>query len=201
MRKIFNSPRFVLVFLLGMFCCTLCFIGLKIQNLQTKKNKALDLISLYAKTKNKRKAKEAFLSIYLPSPTSFLERSFKNLSLLEKEKTILNTSANIASLKDRFDFINSKNNAISFVEEELRLTPQIKETEEKLKQEVEIDSQDLKKILSIIERVEIDEYSPSLDKRPQILIKKISLEKKQSSPIGETFLLDMQIIKRELSKK
>lgn len=69
------------------------------------------------------------------------------------------------------------------------------EAEEKLLAPVEIDGEDLKHLLSLIESIPVGSYLPRSD-APQMIIKRLSLERKK----GKT-LLDLELIKREIHEK
>lgn len=84
-----------------------------------------------------------------------------------------------------------------FAEENLKRVGNKQEVIERQKKPIEIDEIVLKRILSIVEDVSIDsEIRPS--HRPQLLFQHFELTKKKSTPEENTFVLNMQLIKREI---
>lgn len=87
-------------------------------------------------------------------------------------------------------------NSLLFSEEKTRRSEHILEVEEKQQQPVQINGEDLKKLLSLIEGVSIPPFSPQAG-RPQLIIKQFELTKKTIAPEEEVFSVNMQLIKRE----
>ncbi len=86
-----------------------------------------------------------------------------------------------------------------FTEEKTRRSEFVVEVEEKQQQPVQMNGQDLKKLLSLIEGVPILPFTPAPG-RPQLIIKNFELVKKSLGPQEEVFSVDMQLIKREGAK-
>ena len=74
-----------------------------------------------------------------------------------------------------------------------------REVEEKQKHPVEINEEDLKKIISVLEGVDISPYL-SPEKHPQFIVKQFDLTKKTDEDSKEkVFILSMQLLKREFT--
>lgn len=84
-----------------------------------------------------------------------------------------------------------------FAEENLKRVGNKQEVIERQKHPIEIDEHSLKRLLSTIEGIPIDSHFPP-PQRPELLFQHFELTKK-NTPTGENiFLLNMQLIKREL---
>jgi septum formation inhibitor MinC len=89
-----------------------------------------------------------------------------------------------------------KSNRLRFIEENFRSSELVQEVEEKQEKSIEINEDDLKKLLVLIENVPIDSYTQPQNP-PQLLVKHLHLSKKPTSLYQSVFQLDMQLIKRE----
>lgn len=97
------------------------------------------------------------------------------------------------------DFLRSNKNKLAFAEGMIVQEGRFKEVEEKQKHPIEINEDDLKKILSVLEGVDISPYLCP-EKHPQCIIKQFELTKKTHQDIKEkVFILSMQLLKRELA--
>jgi hypothetical protein len=72
------------------------------------------------------------------------------------------------AIKNRLALLNE--NKLAFTEEKIEVSSQMKEVEEKQRYPVQMDENDLKQILSLIEDVPIENYLP-VEKSPQLMIK------------------------------
>lgn len=150
-----------------------------------------------------RKAfKERFLNHYSQADPYFIDQQIESLSFLEKEqKEIRALIKHPAMLKtnpflERLQFLVSEENKLSFAEQNIRSSSQIKETEEKQQRAIQVDEEDLKRILSAIEGVPVEGYSP-FSHSPQLLIQNFQLRKHTTAIETEVFLLEMSLVKRE----
>ena len=103
------------------------------------------------------------------------------------------------STEARLQFLDSEDNRLTFIEEEIRSSSTMKETEERQRHTVQMDEEDLKKLLSLIEEVSIDSFSPA-ENSPQIIVTDFQLEKKESPIKTKVFEIEMKLLKRELIK-
>ncbi len=86
---------------------------------------------------------------------------------------------------------------LRFSEEIVRKADGIQEMEEVQIEPIQVDDEDLKRILSVVEGIQIGPYSPP-ENSPQLIIKQFNLTKKSHNPQESIFVLNMQLIKREL---
>ncbi len=139
---------------------------------------------------------------YRSSDRFYLNKRLEPLMLLEEEKQNLKAAiqktgfANSKAAEKRFEYLQSSANQISFTEESLNEEGSLKESHENLSKAVEVNISDLKKILCLVEGVDIVPYKAPQD-RPQLIIKALSLNRKKNGDKSESFLLKMSVIKRE----
>ncbi len=118
--------------------------------------------------------------------------------LVQKQKQTQNEM--IGKIKNADHFFIDKHleslNGFRFSEEVVRTGEGIQEVEEVQIHPVQVDDEDLKRILSVVESVQIGPYTP-LENSPQLIIKQFNLTKKSQNPQESIFILNMQLIKRE----
>lgn len=122
----------------------------------------------------------------------FLEPEIKKLESLLKD------NPQDDHIRKRLHFLKDGNNRLRFAEVQTRKHQQFQEVEEQQQQVVEVNEEDLKKTLSLIEGVTIWPYGPR-EKRPQLIIKDFQLSKKENGSQDFVFLLNINLIKREFS--
>lgn len=154
--------------------------------------------SLFAKTIpycEKEAKKRLWLSRYGQSDPYFLDHELESHPLLSREIDFLDALSLHPALKDRTElnkrlaFLSGDDNRLTFVEETIRSTHAWKETHEKLLHPVQIDEEDLQRLLKTIEG--------EGEMRPQLLISDLKLNKKQFPFHNEGFELDLRLLKRE----
>lgn len=102
------------------------------------------------------------------------------------------------NMKKRLSQLTEGENLFSFSEENRNAEASIEEIELRQHHPVEINASDLKSILSAIEGVSMGEAKPP-NGRPQFIVRHCNLKKKKLAE-RETYLLEMQLIKRGLIK-
>lgn len=156
-------------------------------------------------TQNISKSKEKKnLTLIKTSRPSYLQESLESLPLLkrERQKWKIHTAqvAPSEKVKKRMEFLDSPLNHLEFSQGKTKKTSLFLETPLKQKRAVEINEEDLKAILCLVEGVEIGPYTPKAG-APQLLITSFSLEKKPTEETGErNYMLHMDLIKREQVK-
>lgn len=200
----FSRMHPVFFFLLTMLpvLAAACFVFLEKGHLQ-------DLEERFAAAARKEKIslerkarKERFIQRYSQADPYFLDQKIESFPLLLAEKEQLESLLHHPAfpestvLKDRLQFLND--NRLAFVEENMKTSSQWKEVEEKQRRPVQMDEQDLQKILSLIEDVQVGPYIPS-NTSPQILIKDFRL-KKQETPLNQVWEAEMDLFKREFTQ-
>ena len=139
----------------------------------------------------KEKENTFFAQIENGSPT-YIELTLEPLTFLNTEAKKLQALSNYVKedphLEERLAFITSQNH-LKLTEKETRNDPQVKETELKLANPLQIDLDDLKSLLSKIETAQ--------NKAPVLIFKHFDLIKKEISKDSQIFEIDFELIKRE----
>jgi hypothetical protein len=134
------------------------------------------------------------------SDPKYLQKELETLPLLESElrrlETILVHHKENAILHRRLDFLKSGQNHFSLNEAKRRMGEQFQEVDLSLTHPVELDDEDLQKMLTSLEGVPINNY-PTKQGRPQILIREFDLTKETNNLGEEIFLVKCQLLKRE----
>ncbi len=150
----------------------------------------------------RKQKKEEFIQRYSHANPYFLDEQIESMVFLTNEISDLEKLEIHPAISDkrlptsRLDFLKNGMNRLSFVEESIRSNGSIKETEEKQKYSVQMNREDVKRLLSSLENIPIEDFSVS-DHRPQIVITDFRLEKRQTPVKTDVFEVDMQFIKRE----
>jgi hypothetical protein len=136
---------------------------------------------------------------YRPSPRylgeqietlRFLGPEMKKLEALQKEHP------DTELLATRLRALKSPANQLLFAEEEVRATDRFREIEERQERPVEMNEEDLKRLLCLIEGVTIWPYGAK-EGRPLLIIKDLKLSKKDLLAKEKSFVISMDLIKRE----
>lgn len=172
---------------------------LKIKKLESRLKQTL----FYGQTcLEKKQTKETFLKRYAHSDPYFLEKNIESLSFLEDEKKQLEIGLQHPAilqkklLKHRLGFLQNGENQLCFVQDTVQMIPTLKETTEKLRHPIQLNETDLKHLLSWIEDVPIEPFSP-LPNMPQLIIKSFKMQKKETPLHSEILELEMELLKRE----
>lgn len=142
----------------------------------------------------------ALLSRLSQADRFYLDKHLESLLFLETEikqtEALLVEDPHNLSLKKRLDFLKSGNNRLLFTEGKVKQNQLVREMEEKQQTPVEMNEEDLKKMLSLIEEVPIWPYDTK-ENKPQFLIRRFHLERKQRTADDAVFSVSMELIKRE----
>lgn len=131
-----------------------------------------------------------YLSKYV-EPLNFLATDIEMLSQIQNNSDAFQ----YRPLQQRLEFLQGGENRLRFVENEKRNTETLLEREFALQGPVEVDAKDIGKILSLVEGISIGE-SVSHPYRPNLIIKKIDLIKKEGGEEDELYTLNLQLIQR-----
>lgn len=173
------------------------FYFLKIKQIEKKEIKIKEIYDIAKNSKDIRFLKKEFFLKYKKTDPYFLDKHLKSFSFKKEElknlKKIIKEPAfsNSEKLKEKIKFL--ENNKLIFFEKNIEKNSFIKEVEESLKKEIEVNSEDIKKILSFLEGVSISKYIP-FKNSPYIIIKRFSLIKEKE----KLNLKNLSIIKREM---
>ena len=146
-----------------------------------------------------RKERSFLEALRHPNP-HYLGEHIETLTFLlpevKKLETILLENPYDEQLARRLQFLKEGGNALLFSEESTRTNALLSEVEEKQQHPVEMNEEDLKKLLCLIEGVTIWPYGPK-EGRPQFIIKDFQLFKKAISSQEKVYVVSMQLVKRE----
>jgi hypothetical protein len=169
--------------------------------MQTDLGARLELLHQKREHYEIQKKREAdFVGKLKKSDHYYLDKYLESLTFLQPEiqklENALATGIQDDELKQRLDFLKSGKNKLLFVEEGIERSGSLQEVEEKCKYAVEMNEQDLKKLLSVVEEVKIGSYLPP-DNAPQLIVKNFDLLKKPTLGSEDVFEVHLSLIKRE----
>lgn len=146
-----------------------------------------------------RKESSLLNSLKNPDP-HYLDKNIETLTFLlpevKKLEAISLENPYDDQILKRLQFLKEGGNALVFEEEQIRTNETFREIEEKQQHPIEINEEDLKKLLCLIEGITIWPYGPK-EGRPQLIIKDFRLSKKEISSQEKVFVITLQLIKRE----
>jgi hypothetical protein len=154
---------------------------------------------------SRKTQKERFLQRYASSNPYFIDQQIETLSFLQNERrhleSLLNHPALIRkeAIQQRLSFILSDENKLAFTEENIRTSSQMAEVDEKQRHPIQVDEEDLQRLLALIEDLRIGDHLPS-KQSPQLLIRDFKLKKQQTALQTDVFELEMELLKREFIK-
>lgn len=154
----------------------------------------------------RKQKKENFIKRHTHASPYFLDEQIENLVFLKPEIEELKTLIQHPALADkkpfeaRLDFLTKGANRLSFTEEAIRSNSHIKETEEKQRHSVQLNGEDVKKLLTTLEDLPIGNEVPMIASRPQIMITDFRIETKQTPLKTNVFEVEMQFLKREFDQ-
>lgn len=132
----------------------------------------------------------------------YIDKHLETLVFLEPEIESLikiSTSPNFNDderIKKRLEYLTSQANSLVFSEGVVQSYPLFQETLETLVHPVEVNADDLSKILANIEGIQIGPYEPKPN-IPQLLILEFKLDKKRVHEKNEVYVLNLKLLKRE----
>ncbi len=148
-----------------------------------------------------QKRQSAHLSSSQPLDSSYLDKYIESLTFLEPEIKKLESlppdNQGDEWVQKRLQFLKEGPNRLQFAEEHLRTADNRREMEEAQQHPVEMDEEDLKKLLCLTEGVMIWPYGPK-EGRPVLIIKDFQLVKREQPSHDRVFSVNMKLIKREL---
>lgn len=198
----FSKMRPPFFFILVLCPCILasifaCIKQMEIQELEERFLRA----SRFEKSANEKMGrKKEFLAKFSKANPYFLDQQIESLVFLEQEKekitSLLEHPAFPKSelIRERLKTIDA--NRLGFVEGQIKTAQNMREVEEKQKEPIEMDEEDLQKLLSLLENVQVSAYLPPKES-PQIIIKDLRIKKQESLFQTEHFVVEMELLKRE----
>ena len=146
--------------------------------------------------------KEKFIHRYSSADPFFLDKHIESLSFLENEKANLKSMIphpalqNKQSLQERLAFLESEANRLAFIEENIRTSSQIKETEEKQRRPIQMSETDLQRLLAALEDIPVGQNKP-IPQTPQLLVRDMKIKKIENQLHSEVYEVEMELLKRE----
>lgn len=154
-------------------------------------------VSLQALTKSDDTELQASLKNADPH---YLDKYVETLTFLLPEikrlEAIHNESPDDEQIFKRLHFLKEGENRLLFSEEQIRSNELFREIEEKQQSPIELNEEDLKKLLCLLEGVTIWPYGPK-EGKPQFIIKDFKLSKKELNSREKVYVVSLQLIKRE----
>lgn len=130
---------------------------------------------------------------------NFIQKQLEPIVFLDPEIKKLQALSSYVKEDEELDhrllFLKNENH-LRFLEKDFRQDSKIKETEYQIAKPLQLDKENLKQLLSLIENRKVDSFTPPPGS-PQITIKEFYLEKKEIAKDSEVFEVSMSIIKRE----
>lgn len=145
--------------------------------------------------------KENFLLASLKDPDPhYLDKYVETLTFLlpeiKKLEAIQSENLEDEQITKKLQWLKEGGNRLRFSEEHIRANELFRETEEKQQNPIELNEEDLKKLLCLIEGTTIWPYGPK-EGLPQLIIKDFKLAKKELPSHEKLYTVSMELIKRE----
>jgi hypothetical protein len=149
-----------------------------------------------------QKRQHSVLSSLAQSDPFYIDKHLETLIFLESEikkmEALFSDTALDDAAQKRLHFLKEGPNRLLFAEDKTRSKNKIREVMERQKQQIEMNEEDLKKLLCLVEGVTIWPYGPR-EGRPQLIIQDFQLAKKRHDAQDHVFVVQLNIIKRENS--
>lgn len=203
-KNIPQSRAFLYFLLLGLLPIFIA-LGNFVTNLgevSSLKESLLDLQQSASIREKKQAVNMAVRHHYRDVDHFYIDKYLETLTFLEPEIESLQKNLNNKNVADdevikkRLELLTGPGNTMTFAEGVVQSTPFFQETTETLTHPVEIDAQDLQKLLAKIEGIQIGEHSPGPN-RPQLIILEFKLDRKNVHEKNEVYQLNLKLLKRE----
>lgn len=174
----------------------------KLTELNNLSNQIMYVEQLAATKENKQGLNQALRAHYKDADHFYIDKALENLCFLRPEteslkKVLQNKNfPEDENIKKRLTLLCSPDNALVFTEGVVQSTPIFQETTETLAHPVEVNGEDLRKLLAKIEGIQIGGDVPDPN-RPQLIVLDFKIDKKQVSERNDVFILNLKLLKRE----
>lgn len=208
LMQMFNSipPKRLLIYLMiaGLIPIAIAWFTLSsnLADLDDLQNKLWGLQEQAFSREKKQASNIAVRLHYRDADHFYIDKNLETISLLEPEieslKAMLNNPnfPDDESVKKRLDFLSGAENTLVFTEGVVQSTPTMQEVTETLVHPVEVNIDDIKRILCAVEGISMNGCKASTE-RPQLLILDFKIEKKNVSEKNQVYLLNLKLLKRE----
>ena len=201
----YARPLFFYLLLLIPLLGTGGYLLIEYTTLRELENRCLSIAQKDVAAIERKKRKERFLNRYAHADPFFLDKRIEALTFLHNERakieSLMNHPAflNKSDLLARLQFLGSQKNRLMFSEEQIRSSPHLKETEEKQRFPVQMDLEDLERLLAYIEDIPIGKAEP-LQEMPQLILSDFKITKTDNPLHLEVYEIEMDLLKREWIK-
>lgn len=141
---------------------------------------------------------------YQEADRFYIDKQLETLSFLGPEIEMLQKLVNNKyfagdeTVKKRLDYLAGPDNKLLFSESNVQKYPLFQETVVALVHPVEVNLDDLKKILALVEGESIGPYHPA-PHRPQLIVLDFKLDKKEPTENNDVFQLNLKLLKRDFN--
>lgn len=197
-------PSRLLLYILLLGLIPIAFAAFKVQShynsLAEARSQLENIQYSVLQHEKKQSSNTAIIAHYREGDHFYIDKNLEALTLLEPEISALQKvtqTSNYAgdeAIEKRLEILQS-DNQILFTEGPVQSNAVYQETIETLTKPIEVDALDLQRLLERIENLPI---TVSIEeKRPQLIILDLRLDRKAPTPNHETFLLNLKLLKRE----
>ncbi len=170
---------------------TLYALEKKLNAVETKAHKAATIQKMHSH----------YLKEFGASDKTFIHEYLEKRLFLEQDVKILSKIQNslshdlFAPISQRLHYLTSGQNQMKFIQTKQTSNAEFYETFWELNTPVDVNLDDLKKILTLVEGVKIERHLPN-PYRPQLLITSFSIENKEYGDGYKIFSLDLNLVQR-----
>ncbi len=164
---------------------------------------ALQIVNERAFIREKKQATNmAVRNFYSDADHFYIDKHLETLTFLEPEieslQKIVSTKNYVEdeAIKKRLEYLTGPSNNLVFSEGVVQSYPLFQETTETLVHPVEVNTEDLRQILSLIDGNEIGKYKPASN-RPQLIILDFKIDRRAVNDKNEVYTLNLKLLKRE----
>ncbi len=198
-------PAFLVFFICAAFMPTFyCLFSYykKSEKFEALQEEYFALKPKIAKVLTNKNNEHTFLKLYANSDRFYTETHLEKMKFLEPEVKQLkflanyNSFARCASLNNRLQKLSSELNRLRLSQIDCHTSRLTQETQQKLLTPVEVDREDLHKLLAYIEGVPIGPIQSPVG-RPNLQLTRFSLTKQTATGDRDTYAIDFDLVKRE----
>ena len=180
----------------------LCHYCLTVEHMKALDEKMEILHARKEQSETIQKRQHSFLSSLANSDPFYIDKHLETLTFLESEikkmEALFSETHMDEGTQKRLHFLKEGPNRLLFAEDKIRSKNKIREVMERQQHPVEMNEEDLKKTLCLVEGVMIWPYGPK-EGHPQLIFQDFQLLKKRHDAADHVFVVNMNMIKRENS--
>ena len=183
------------------FCCLLLFFCIEKEKLAEKEMVIDTIEGKIVRLIENQKEKQYFINKYKDFDPNYIENTLETLSFLNQEVEVLKEAHDHKDLKGaggvkkRLDHLLSPNNQLVFIKQPLQETPVLEESFLRQSSKVELNTGDLKNLLTLVEDLGTDNTLLQTQK-PQLVVQSFHLNREELFE-KESCFLEMNLICRK----